>query len=808
MKPFLRWCFNNITKKYAGALVAGALVLSVVSLIIASGLTYNPRMDNLLPQDLELIQEFNEVVAKTGGSGPLVLVLENLAPNRAPQVVEELTNRMKTIAGIRFVDSQLPKDYLNNRQLLLATREDLLELETLINESVDYVRNQLGGFSPDKNELFSPEKLHKFAEKYSIFDEISPFYRGKRELNYYIFLQPRGTITDTDFSTRLVDAVQNEIDKSELEKNNPGLKINMTGSIIVRLEENQTIVQDLQRSALLAVFLSTFIILIYTRSLFSIPLIIFPLLLSLTYTFGLTRLIIGHVNIISGFLVAILMGLGIDYGIHLYIRFKQELLKGKLIPEAVELVMTQVGRSSVIAMLTTISVFSILVFSDFKGFSEFGKIAVIGIVCAFLTYFFIFPALILFFDKIHWLRKPKPRLFNLKISSLYSNTPYFLSALFILAMVGSLLLLPQIEFEYNFQNLRGESPAADYETKTTNDFGLAFSPTVVLTPEKENLFLIHRALEKMKYRFGDESTIGAHHSLNLFSKNEYLYKKDILDRLQNTIEYESDVIHLSLGSARFQKLEQLVSSEPFDETAIPDNLVKRFSVGGEYLLLVYSRSDKNFFDVRNIYQLEDEIRGVKELLLKDQVQTSILNENLLAAKVLDWVKQKGPGILAWAMGIVFLILVVDLGSIRLAFKTFLPLVTGLAVTGAAMTIFQVKLNFINFVMLPSIVGIMIDHCIYLAHHIQDYPEKDTLKSVQETGSAIILSALTTLGGYASLNIANHAGIRSIGSLMETGIIACTVCALFMLPALFDMGHHKPRFIGPKSRRRKNTDDSL
>ena len=60
----------------------------------------------------------------------------------------------------------------------------------------------------------------------------------------------------------------------------------------------------------------------------------FPLLLSLTYTFALTRLFIGHLNVISGFLVAILMGLGIDYGIHLYIRFKQELLKGKTIAEA------------------------------------------------------------------------------------------------------------------------------------------------------------------------------------------------------------------------------------------------------------------------------------------------------------------------------------------------------------------------------------------------------------------------------------------------------------------------------------------
>jgi len=66
--------------------------------------------------------------------------------------------------------------------------------------------------------------------------------------------------------------------------------------------------------------------------------------------------------------------------------------------------------------------------------------------------------------------------------------------------------------------------------------------------------------------------------------------------------------------------------------------------------------------------------------------------------------------------------------------------------------------------------------------------------VQETGSAILLSALTTLGGYASLNIASHEGIRSIASLMELGIITCTACAIFMLPALFDLRLHRPGLI--------------
>jgi predicted RND superfamily exporter protein len=160
-----------------------------------------------------------------------------------------------------------------------------------------------------------------------------------------------------------------------------------------------------------------------------------------------------------------------------------------------------------------------------------------------------------------------------------------------------------------------------------------------------------------------------------------------------------------------------------------------------------------------------------------------------------------------AVALVFLILLVDMRSPVLALKTFLPLLTGLALSGAILSMFHIKLNFINMVMLPSIVGIMIDHCIYLGHHIQDYPSSDTMKSVKETGSSIILSALTSLVGYASLNVAHHAGIRSIAHVVEIGIITCTICALFMLPALFALRTQNRPYIKAREDMNLNADSS-
>ena len=136
MKNILRWCVKNITQKYPGTILIGAFFLSGFSIYIATHLTYASRMDNLLPKDLPLIKEFNEVVAKTGGSGPVVVVLEGLDQGEAPEVINHLSGLMAQVNRVQFVDSQVPKEFLNNRQLHMLSRNELIQLELLIGKGI------------------------------------------------------------------------------------------------------------------------------------------------------------------------------------------------------------------------------------------------------------------------------------------------------------------------------------------------------------------------------------------------------------------------------------------------------------------------------------------------------------------------------------------------------------------------------------------------------------------------------------------------------------------------------------------------
>ena len=159
MKNILRWCYLNITSRNPWLVVACGALLTLGALWVATGLTYSPRLDNLLPQDLELVQEFNQVVEKTGGTGPLVVVLEGLKPRQVRPVIDGLTGRFQRVPDVYFVDSRVPVKFLKNRQLLFAPQSDLETLDKMVGEAIEHARGSLTGFFGTSQDSYNSTEL-------------------------------------------------------------------------------------------------------------------------------------------------------------------------------------------------------------------------------------------------------------------------------------------------------------------------------------------------------------------------------------------------------------------------------------------------------------------------------------------------------------------------------------------------------------------------------------------------------------------------------------------------------------------------
>jgi len=123
------------------------------------------------------------------------------------------------------------------------------------------------------------------------------------------------------------------------------------------------------------------------------------LAVAMCWTFGYTTLAIGHLNILSVSFAAILIGLGIDFGIHYLARYLELRHRSLPLGEALGESSASVGVGILTAAATTSLAFFSAGFTDFLGVAELGLIAGGGVLFCAIATFCVLPALIVLADR-------------------------------------------------------------------------------------------------------------------------------------------------------------------------------------------------------------------------------------------------------------------------------------------------------------------------------------------------------------------------------------------------------------------------
>lgn len=98
-----------------------------------------------------------------------------------------------------------------------------------------------------------------------------------------------------------------------------------------------------------------------------------------------------------------------------------------------------------------------------------------------------------------------------------------------------------------------------------------------------------------------------------------------------------------------------------------------------------------------------------------------------------------------------------------------------------------KLNFFNFVALPTTFGIGIDYAINIDARLRQLGRGDLPRALAESAPSVVRASITTIIGYASLLIADSQALASFGRLAILGEVACVAVAVVLVPALFATG---------------------
>ena len=310
-------------------LIVTALLTLLAGSAVVGGLGFDSSYEALLPEGAPEVVNADEIREETGGTRQLVIAIGGEDPDARLEFGRTLLKKLDGLDGIRCTDLELPIDFFRDRGLWLADINTLDDLIPALEEAVKIAKIQANPLALHLDEDEEKKELDAAWKK------VEDIVTGKRktipyervltsEDGKYTFLVvvPSIKFSDMKAGRDLLQRIQGVVD--ELDPGAKGMEVRYAGNLKVIQEQQQVMSRDMRNASILALAFGILIIAGITRR-FAAPLVVGASLVSgVAWTFAMAWVYVGHVNIITGFLGAVIIGLGIDFGIHLFVRFQQE----------------------------------------------------------------------------------------------------------------------------------------------------------------------------------------------------------------------------------------------------------------------------------------------------------------------------------------------------------------------------------------------------------------------------------------------------------------------------------------------------
>jgi hypothetical protein len=190
----------------------------------------------------------------------------------------------------------------------------------------------------------------------------------------------------------------------------------------------------------------------------------------------------------------------------------------------------------------------------------------------------------------------------------------------------------------------------------------------------------------------------------------------------------------------------------------------------------------------NLYKFTDTIRDIR-LPSGKEIRSS--GELVVFADVLRAMRRDATYLTIAAAILVMLVLAGVTRHLGSFVRVGGALIAGVLVMFGVAVLLHQKLNFFNFVALPTTFGIGIDYAINIEERIRQRGRAALASALAESGPPVVLASLTSIIGYASLVPADSQALSSFGVLAMIGEITCVLVAIVLVPALWALRRNAP-----------------
>jgi predicted RND superfamily exporter protein len=885
------WAGANPVKVFLMALVI-TLILGIGAFQMEMEMTFF----SIMPQQSTQVQDLKRITNEFPFASSLVVVVDGrgLPADTAKETVKSAIDEMASVfssdefdSALSGVYSKVDEAFLKEHGFLLSQSKDLKRLKGIyadpdlfpflqalnddlereysgdgeameddemqlvswvggVSEILNTMADALEGHLPDDSKIDEALDAYLLGESY---------YLSRSENMGVLFLNPRYTINDLD---PLVNETNRIEERVKSIASDYGMTAGMTGLTVVGRDEMVTSEQGFAFSMLLAFGLILTLMIVVFR-IRTTPLIIgVPLMLGVFWTMGLTGFILHRLNIMTAMYMVALVGLGVDYAIHLMTGFVQERDQGKDFLSSITDAFNKSGRGIVTGGFTTAAAFFALLMAESDMVRELAVVAGMGIFCELLAMLMLIPAF-LGWRNLRLLRKgkadpmvsrktPVPSDFVEGLGHSISKRP----GLWILVLMTIGLALgtqaPRIELEDNLMKMEAEGlESVKLQDTMTEEFGAAPDVLYYLSEDPDELPALVKAIEKLGsvksvdaitqwwptedqrsrripyledirttledwntsesvdsemileelYRLeanliemGDLAFLGGTDRLTFvlnkatgLDKDGKKVRNSVFDRLFDSLESDSfNPGELIAFQGRFslplsQRIHTMAGTGAISLEDLPDMIRDTYlsKEGSSTLMTISPRMNPWVGESRNIFTSQvstvtDRTTGM--ILAADQLI-------LIAGK-------DGRKAVLAALIAVFLILLIDFKNFKLTALTFLPLLLSFSSLYGIMVLFNIKLDFVNIIAIPLLVGIGIDDAVHINHRYLLEGKGEMHQVLARTGSAVALTTITTIIGFASFIPSVMRAMRSTGIVLTLAMALAFLFSICLHPAVLVM----------------------
>lgn len=630
----------------------------------------------------------------------------------------------------------------------------------------------------------------------------------------------------------------------------PGLAVGLTGRPALQADEMETTDRDMTRAAIIAVLLVGVLFMIVLHGWLRPFLVLLSLAMAMAWSFGFATVTVGELNLLSVIFALVLVGIGVDFGIHVVMRYVEAHGKGLGVEDSVRVALLRTGPGVILGAITSVCAFYSVLGSDFIGLAQLGLIGGTGVLFCLVSMMVVLPAMLLQAGKKNLFPSSMPRITAMPLLERFFKRPKVVLGILLLITLLALPGLFKVRFNYNLLDLQARGlESVEYEkilieaddesswyaiisAKTLEQVKgltkkLMAIPSVgrvesvldfIPSGQEEKSALYQKAamaLENIPDQLPPEHPLNTKQLLaallrlsgSLENLEEKLFvagaRRELALVGKNMDTLDATIEQLERYPVRAARLEGLETKMGRDIMASLEQL-KRW-------LGAKSVTPKNLPpSLRDLYVGKDGSYQIKISPTGDVWDFDALGHFLTDLRKVDpHVSGVPVGVYesarlmhrtflqaaALTILLVSLILWVYARSFRYVMLTILPLGISMLWLLELMGWLGLHFNLANFFAIPVLIAIGVDGGVHFLARwreieplLADHPEQAGVGGLFYTGTptAVTLSFTTTMIGFGGLLFAQHRGMASLGAIMVLGSLMGMLACLFALPPILKL----------------------